>query len=800
MLRVLRDAALAIGFLPWRFSPSEDALVVVVKGTYRLHHGGRATPAETPEPPTGDVFSGDEPRTSACRYASDLVPFKPKADAMLVGKVYAPEGRAVARCTASFTVGKTSHAIVATGDRYWLAPPSDAMSDPVPFTELALGYERSFGGPSSASNPAGRGLFDASAREAIARPLPNFELASEPVRSLRDRPAPAGFGPLSPLAADRLARWPRTSEGWESRWPWPPEGNDYSYFNAAPPALQVDGYLRGDEPIVCGNLKRDRRRFESALPGVRPRAFVEVRDGDLREVGLRLDTLWIDLETDTLVLVWRGSVPVKSARFAELDAVYVAEEPLDTARAPVAVHRERFERLRREAEPANDKATEALVPMPPPIEAPARNDNDRSALPPPKLEPAKVSAPSRPLLPPAMRKQLEEAGAPAAVLEAIDAGDLDKAQAAALAASGQSADSFNRLVERADAELRKRLVEAGADPSLLDPPAKKPKPKPKKAAPAPASDAWSRARVEAALVDDASLAEADLTGLDLSKLDLRGRDLQGAILADTNLDDARLDEAKLAGANLAGASAVRASFRAAELAEANLAKAMLREAILEDASLEGAQLDDAVLAGAKLARVRANKAYLRRVDLTRADLAKAELRDARLDGATLVAASLVGANLTAASAERVVADGVDLQDAKLARLNASEGSRFVGAKLRGADAERSRWAGADLQGMDLSRSILRGADFAGAHLGSARLDGADAFDADFTGAKLFEASLEGTNLRECRLDEADLRRANLQRASLYQASLLGAQLAGANLGGAFTAGTLLESSVRGWAG
>src|SRR6478752_3957262 len=122
MFKTLSNAPLELGFLNWRFVPGEDALVLVLKGTYRLRHGGRAEPVEKRDPLSGDVFAGEDPLVSACDYASDVVPFKPRADAMLVGKAHTPDGRALPQCSASFTVGKASLALLISGDRYWLDP------------------------------------------------------------------------------------------------------------------------------------------------------------------------------------------------------------------------------------------------------------------------------------------------------------------------------------------------------------------------------------------------------------------------------------------------------------------------------------------------------------------------------------------------------------------------------------------------------------------------------------------------------------------------------------------------------
>ncbi len=780
----------ALGFLHFRFVPGEDSLVLVVKGTYRLQHGGRARPAEAPEPPTGDVTTGEEPLSSACRYASDLVPFKPRADAMLVGRVHTPEGRAIPQCSASFSVGTARLSLLVTGDRYWLDPAGGIASDPRPFTEMDLGYERAFGGPGFAANPAGKGVFDATAREAVQRPLPNVEDPRELVRRPQDRPAPAGFGPLSPHWAHRLSKWPRVADDWAERWPWPPDQIDHGYFNAAQPALQIDGYLRGDEVIVCENLHPSRRRYECALPGVRPRCFaIDVGGGGerFREVGLRLDTLWVDMESETLVLGWRGSAPVASDEFEEVTHVYVAEEPLDQPRAPVEQHRRHFEVARMQGEASKAPA------------APATNDNDAPAPAPAAPAPPKSAPrPEKPFLTPLLRATLSKMGVPPEMTDALDRGDLEGAREMLRVQTGLGPSQLDAYLEETRQKLKDALAKQGHDPSLLDP-RPPPAPKPKKEAPDRGPQPWSRARVEACLMADVPFAGEDLSGLDLSELDLRGRDLTGCILKASSLADARLDLALLSGANLSSALAERCSLRDAKLDEADLTGAALPDADLSGADLRGALLDDAVLTGAKLPSVKAAGAYLRRVDLSRADLTKADLRGAHLDGARLDGAVLREADLTGGSAEGMRGDAVDLRGAKLVGLNASEQSRLPRAKLAGCDAERSHWMGSQLESADFTACNLRGADLSRADLSDAKLAGADCVEADFTKTKLRRASFEGANLWAARLEKADLRRAVLRGANLYQAALREAQLEGADFEGAVTAGTLFDSPVRGWA-
>ena len=76
-----------------------------VKATYRLQPGSplipwpdKPLPAAGDKPVDGDIMNGLE-------YASDFVPFKPRADFAVVGTAHPPPGRNAGVFTASATVG-----------------------------------------------------------------------------------------------------------------------------------------------------------------------------------------------------------------------------------------------------------------------------------------------------------------------------------------------------------------------------------------------------------------------------------------------------------------------------------------------------------------------------------------------------------------------------------------------------------------------------------------------------------------------------------------------------------------------
>ena len=81
--------------------------------------------------------------------------------------------------------------------------------------------------------------------------------------------------------------------------------------------------------------------------------------------------------------------------------------------------------------------------------------------------------------------------------------------------------------------------------------------------------------------------------------------------------------------------------------------------------------------------------------------------------------------------------------------------------------------GADLRRVYLSGADLRGANLEGANLEEANLEGANLKGADLEGANLTEANLRETNLIESGLRDANLSGADLRRANLFGANLTG---------------------------
>jgi hypothetical protein len=267
-------------------------------------------------------------------YPSDLVPYKVRADVVLVGHAHAPGGSATSMEVA-FRFGSGGNGFarraLVFGDRRWQkAKVGHEPSAPEPFARMPVAFDRAFGGPRFGANPIGLGFHDPMHVGPVL--LPNIEDPDRVLKSPKQAPPPAVFAPI-PLA-------------WKDRWADAHEAGlcladtlDWARFQAAPLAQQL-AFLRGDEPFVIAGLSARHPVIEGTLPGIVGRAFAVRRgapDG-FEEVALRLDTVVIDVDAMKIDLVWRGALPVPDELSPDVQGLYLladkvgAETPLADAR------------------------------------------------------------------------------------------------------------------------------------------------------------------------------------------------------------------------------------------------------------------------------------------------------------------------------------------------------------------------------------------------------------------------------------------------------------------------------------
>jgi len=346
MIDITNHTPFLCDYLPHARRGKGAFVTVIVKGTFTMAPGQVAPVAEDQLPiAVSDAYTTEQD-TPLLHTESDLVPFKPRADVALIGTAYAPNRRPVSTLLTRLRVGRLEKSVAIVGDRYWDCPSkwsTPAMTQPVPFTSMALTYDRAYGGVDTGSgtphpeNPTGRGFALSDTRLHMKR-LPNLEDPNQLIRTWKDRPHPAGYGFVEKHARGRL-QYAGTSGQLETenRILLPPPGFRDDFYNGAQRNLQVPGYLRGDEEVELQHLTPNGYvRFR--LPGVRPRVTVHrPREADAGGDGMAsapaVHETPVDTVLDTLVFlpdegvfyqVWRGSFPAEDA--GEAAAIVVRTE------------------------------------------------------------------------------------------------------------------------------------------------------------------------------------------------------------------------------------------------------------------------------------------------------------------------------------------------------------------------------------------------------------------------------------------------------------------------------------------
>jgi len=336
-LEIINQTAYHIAWIAGKKDYPADSLTLCVKASFQLQADSVAIPAQT-QMLNGDIYVDDD-INKGLLYDSDFAYFKENADLLLKGTCYVPEGKPVPKCEVRFAVASVEKSLKVYGSRY--ADPGlmgNSASAAEPFICMPLTFENTYGGSGYKKNPVGKG------RDKEESGIIWWPNVVDP--DIGDK-EPAGFGPINrswPQRTDKLGSY--DGDYMEKRWPWFPEDFDWGYFNAAPEDLQYDGYLVGDETLEFENLHPTISEYRSELPGITPRCFLREHDGgeEFREVEMNLDTLWVDMDSGTLSLVWRGVAEIKSYDFRELSHVYLASEFLNES-ASLDEHQANFEAI-----------------------------------------------------------------------------------------------------------------------------------------------------------------------------------------------------------------------------------------------------------------------------------------------------------------------------------------------------------------------------------------------------------------------------------------------------------------------
>ncbi len=307
-----------------RDGEGKEIWLVAVKASFAIGNDGKLTVAQDQPPPCLEPVHHGAPGESSLQFDGDLVDTKAGTDIVLDGRAHTPNGDPGPSIDVYMHVGPVRKALRVFGDRSWRRTATGLEpSKPEPFTSLPIIYERAFGGPDLAADATAKagardprnwvGVgFSSRADALVGQPVPNVELPSEPITSWRQRPAPAGFGaierhwePRASLGGTHDAQWV------ETRMPLPPIDADSRYLNCAPADQQVDGFLRGGEPVELVGVSPD-----GPLVFTLPRLDLGFRTlfehhGESHEA--RLSTVVLQPEQRLCSLVWLSRLPCQGA-------------------------------------------------------------------------------------------------------------------------------------------------------------------------------------------------------------------------------------------------------------------------------------------------------------------------------------------------------------------------------------------------------------------------------------------------------------------------------------------------------
>jgi uncharacterized protein YjbI with pentapeptide repeats len=755
-LHIATDQLLTVG---WAVGRNKDAQLLgtfIAKSCCRIQHGQVAdADSEMTEtnPVTGDLFI-DEDESKGLKYPSDFATFKPNSDVLILGTGYAAGAKLVPSFPVRVKVGGLQKVLEVVGNRTWEAGLfTKRPGHPQPVGKMPLTFENAWGGTGYSKNPIGRGR--------NTEQMHNLEFSGSRIERTNDRSDPAGFGPLASSWEPRKSKVGTCKGKWlKERWPWFPEDLDWSYFNAAPLDQQVDGYLRGDEELEFENLHPKHSIYKSRLPGLRTRCFLNERlqNGELtfREVKTNLDTLWINMDEEKLILVWRGLAPVRTLKLREIEHIYAVTEPLAEPPRSLEQHRAEFQRRLNEGQEVELPDAEAAATDAAFEKQFAEMDKEFAEA---EQEMAKFEA--------GANQVIEEQKA-RAIAEGVDPKLFeDRAAPQTLAQVKAEYQAAMAELKRADPEQATQMGEIDFS-QFEQMEAEAAQMEAEFAADNPVSP--SRESVQAGLKGGTkSFAGHELSGLDLAGLDLTGADLSGASLDKANLRQAKLVGANLREANLSGADLTEADLTGAILDEADFSNAKLDKARMIDVSIVGTGFSRLELAAMDFSGAKGKGADFSKANLAGALFVRAQVPQSDFSGAVLEKADFSSAGLPAAQFDGAKAKGVQMENADVSGLHGGDKADFTGGNFRNAKGAGSIWEQSMLDGADFSKALLTRANFNETSLCEARFDRVDAMKASFDDAFLQRAVLTNANLLRATFDRADLTQTNLSNSNLYGA-------------------------------
>jgi uncharacterized protein YjbI with pentapeptide repeats len=745
---------------------------------------------------------------------------------LVSGYAYSTADRANA-VAVKIKLGTKEKTVLVFGERYWKA--SQSMSEPTPFSKLPLIWDNAFGGLNFDANLFGKGMQPTES----GHWLPNLELPSDRLRSASQKISPAGFGPIDVSHPQRIQHRGTYDESYlKEHSPGFPPDLDWRYFNMAPKDQWLDAPLVGDEPFELHNMHSTRAIQKGNLPALRVRLFSQfesdVSNNDLREVPLRLTTVWFFPDAERYILIFHGLMEVDTDDGSDVKKLVSAVERISEPRSKD--HYLNVVKLRDDADfgaihflndsdllPAGintvDPDTEeskkpfamdglqtdaqylrATLEVEAARERAASIGKNPDAL--GIKMPEREKLPEGPELVAYLKKQMQENQAQQlhalndtlAQLEAalifaeknkIDLGDLQHRGPPTYTATAHlnqlKATSGNAKINEKVAISTFVLKEEAERDAYLQGAHYQAAAKPMD----PLKSRSLKAEICAAMASGLkTFIGIELTGGDLSHLDLRGFDF-----SDAWLESVDFSNSNLSGSNFSKAVLAHSNFSNVIAIGSNFSKANLGAAVLLNAVFDGSDFSDATLMHCNFASTQLPGAEVARALLLESIWGKADWSSVKAIGQTFYKADMKGmvfaeANFSGANFLECDLSGVDFRAATLTSTT------FVGCNLNDSD----------LKGVNaLGAVFVKGCSLVGADLSQGNFVSVNFGASDMSSAKLVRAVCDNANFAEVNLTSCDCRLSTMKSALFRKTIARNSLLAGVN----FENAVLQHADLRG---
>lgn len=296
--------------------------VTLIKQRFFVSRRGEVVPSSPPpDIHIPDVFwNPDEPETSSIRFPSDLVIRKPSTDVLVVGNAVAPYRRPSPSLDVHLRVGdEIRKSVRVFGPRAWYRQGRNMVpTDPRPFEEMPIQWERAWGGADFETdpenpveeprNPNGVGLVaDPATLEGTA--VPNVEDPNDLITSHRSRPTPMGLCSIARHWSPRRYMLGTCDDQWmQERMPLLPLDFDPKFHQVAPSDQITREPLRGGERVELMHMN-EQGPISFELPKTRYFVGLQTHDG-LTEYAPQLDTLTLEPNDRTFTMTWRSTFPL----------------------------------------------------------------------------------------------------------------------------------------------------------------------------------------------------------------------------------------------------------------------------------------------------------------------------------------------------------------------------------------------------------------------------------------------------------------------------------------------------------